>query len=135
MLHKFRLFVVLSLGVFLPGCGGVKPVPGGTAGTLSAGGDVLAEIQVTIHQVEGGSPRSIGFGVTDRDGWFELVTTGARGPLWLAAGEYRCTLESAGAPIEIPKEYARAETTPLKVSLSADGSELDLEIPTALLVR
>lgn len=135
MSHKFRLFVVLLFAVVLPGCGAVQPVSGGTTGTLRAGGEVLAEIQVTIHQVDAGSLRPIGFGVTDRDGWFELVTTGAQGPLWLSPGEYRCTLESAGSPIQIPSEYARAETTPLKVAWSAASSELDLEIPTAMPVR
>jgi hypothetical protein len=135
MLHDSRLFVVLLFTLVMAGCGGVQSVPGGTAGTLRAGDDVLAEIQVTIYQVDGVSSRPIGFGVTDRDGWFELVTSGARGPLWLSPGEYRCTLESAGAPLEIPKEYARAETTPLKVSWSAGSSELDLGISTAMFVR
>ena len=130
-----RFCMLIILLVVLPGCGGVQPVPGGTTGTLRAGGEVLAEIQITIHQVEGGSFRPIGFGLTDRDGWFELVTNGAQGPLWLSPGDYRCTLESAGAPVEIPKEYAQAATTPLKVSWSAGSSELDLDIPTAMLVR
>ncbi len=135
MLHNFRRYVVLFFAVVLPGCGGVQPVPGGTTGTLRAGNDLLAEIQVTVHQVDGQSLRPIGFGVTDRDGWFELVTNGATGPLWLSPGDYRCTLESAGAPVQIPGEYAKAETTPLRISWSANSDELNLEIPTVMPVR
>lgn len=131
----FRFCMLMILLVVLPGCGGVQPVAGGTTGTLRAGGEFLAEIQITIYQVDGNSFRPVGFGVTDREGWFELVTNGAKGPLWLSPGDYRCTLESAGAPVEIPKEYAQPATTPLKVSWSAGSSELDLDIPTAMLVR
>ena len=72
-------------------------------GTLRAGSELLADIQVTMHQVDGGSLRRVGFGVTDRNGSFELVTNGAQGPLWLSPGEYCCTLESAGRTREDSK--------------------------------
>jgi hypothetical protein len=116
----------------LAGCGGVKPVTGGTIGTLRIGGELLSEIQVTVHEVEGTSMQAVGFGVTDRDGLFELVTNGAHGPLILPPGEYRFTLESAGAPVQIPKEYTQPDTTPLKVSWSGGDDDLNLDVPISL---
>lgn len=115
----------------LSGCG-VKSVSGGTKGVLHVGADKLSEIQVTVHQVTGAASHPIGFGVTAVDGSFELVKNGAAGALWLSPGEYRCTLESAGAPVQLPIEYARAETTPLKVSWSAGESKLVLEVPAPI---
>lgn len=123
------LFLTTSL---LAGCGGVRPVAGGTQGTLSFGDQLLSDIQVTVHQIEGGSWQCVGFGVTDREGSFELVTNGANGALWLSPGEYRFTLESAGAPVQIPKEYSQAESTLLKVSWSGGNSELELKVPMEL---
>lgn len=110
----------------------MKPVAGGTTGTLRVGGELLSDIQVTVHQVEGGSTRPLGFGVTDLEGSFELVTNGAQGALWLSPGEYRCTLESAGAPVQLPKEYFKPDTTPLKISWSAGDRSLDLDVPAFL---
>jgi hypothetical protein len=69
------------------------------------------------------------------DGAFELVANGAQGPLWLSPGEYRCTLESAGAPVQFPMEYAQADTTPLTISWSAGDKELDLEVPPPIPTR
>jgi hypothetical protein len=127
--------LVLALAVTaVSGCG-VRPVTGGTPGTVHAGDELLSDIQVTLHQVENGKLHAVGFGVTDGDGAFELVTNGARGPLQLPPGEYRCTLESAGAPLAFPREYARAETTPLTISWSDGDSELDLEVPVPTPVR
>jgi len=132
VLRKLRWFVWLACVVALPGCGRVKPVTGGTIGILHAGDDYLSDIQVTVHKVDGSSLQPIGFAVTAADGSFELVSNGAKGALWLSPGEYRCTLESAGAPVQIPKEYAQPDTTPLKVSWSAGDDELNLEIPALL---
>jgi hypothetical protein len=123
-----RICVLAIILAALPGCG-VKPVAGGTTGTLRIGGELLSDIQVTVHEVEGNSAHPVGFGVTDLEGSFELVTNGAHGALWLSPGEYRCTLESAGAPVQFPKEYFNADTTPLKVTWSAGDDSLDLEVP------
>ena len=123
-----RISAILLILATLSGCG-VKSVTGGTGGTLRVGGEWFSDIQVTIHHVDGSLTRTLGFGVTDAKGAFKLLKTGARGALWLDPAEYRCTLESAGAPVVIPEEYARAETTPLKVSLSGKNG-LDLEVPT-----
>src|SRR5262245_36355928 len=100
MRQNTRFWLLFGVLAVLPaGCGGVHPVVGGTPGSLHAGDDFLSDIQVTVYQTEGGLMQAVGFGVTDHDGAFELATNGARGPLRLAPGEYRCTLESAGAPL------------------------------------
>jgi hypothetical protein len=114
------------------GCGGVSPVAGGTQGSLVFGDQLMSDIQVSVHQLEGSAWTRIGFGVTDREGRFELLTEGAKGPLWLPAGEFRFTLETAGAPYQIPQEYGQAETTPLKVSRSGEKDELQLKVASAL---
>jgi prepilin-type N-terminal cleavage/methylation domain-containing protein len=56
-----------NMAAALPGCGGVKPVAGGTHGTLKVAGQLLCDIQVTAHQVEGGSTRVVGRGGPRRD--------------------------------------------------------------------
>ncbi len=123
--------VVVSLAAALPGCG-PQPVQGGTAGHLLAAGKPLSEIQVTFFQNEGAAFQPIGFAITKTDGSFQLLQNQARGPLKLAAGDYRCTLESAGAPVKIPKQFAKPETTPLKVSWSGEGT-LDLNMTEKLI--
>ena len=95
-LPKSELLALALLAALLSGCG-PRPVAGGTKGTIRAAGDLLSEVQVTVHQAEFGVWQPIGFAVTTGDGSFELVTSGAKGALWLSPGEYRCTLESAGA--------------------------------------
>ena len=133
VLQKSEMLVLLLVAAALPACGGVKPVAGGTQGTLKVAGQLLSDIQVTVHQVEGGPAHPVGFGTTIADGTFELVTNGAQGPLWLDAGEYRFTLESAGAPVQFPKEYTHADTTPLKRTWAGGDGDLELEVPTAVI--
>ena len=134
MSRLFFTFAVI-LATTLPGCGGPQPVTGGTPGTLRVGSELLSDFQVTIHQVEGTTTEPIGFGVTGADGSFQLVTNGAQGPLWLSAGEYRCTLESAGAPLVIPKQYTQATRTPLKVTWPTGDEQLNLDVPAFKLAR
>jgi hypothetical protein len=117
--------------VVLAGCGGPKPVTGGTPGMLTYRGKLPSDIRVTIHRVDGTASEPIGFGVTANDGTFQLVTNEARGPLRLSPGEYLCTLESVGSPIRIPREYTKPGSTPLKVSWSAADKSLDLDVPEA----
>lgn len=102
---------------------------GGTNGELLQAGNPIGDIQVTIHQVDGNSYEEVGFGNTNGEGHFELVLPGAKGPLHLVPGEYCCTLISTGSRIPIPKEYGKPETTPLKVSWTADDGILELELP------
>lgn len=108
---------------------------GGTPGMLRAGGEPVGEVQVTVHVAEVDAMRPLGFGVTSADGTFHLVLNEARGPLVLPAGQYRFTLESAGSPVQIPREFAQADTTPLAVSWSPDDGPLKLEIPGRLIVQ
>lgn len=127
--------VPLLIALTLAGCGGVQPVTGGTPGTLRLGGELLCEIQVTVHRVEGGTTTPVGFGVTDLEGAFELVTNGARGPLRLEPGEYRFTFESAGAPVQFAPECAEPVTTPIKATWSSGELRLNLDVPQELITR
>lgn len=123
---------VLALLLMLAGCGSPRGVTGGTKGMLHSSAERLAEIQITIHQVNGATSKPIGFAATRLDGTFELVTNGAREPLRLRAGDYLCTLESIGSPLQIPPEFTRPETTPLKVSWAGTESSLDLNVPALI---
>ncbi len=131
--------VVIAMGwvcvAALPGCGGSQSVAGGTKGVLKVGGEAISEIQLTVHQVEGGSTKPVGFAVTTADGSFELLKTGASGALWLTPGEYRFTIESIGAPIQFPQEFGQPESTPLKAVWSANNRELTLEGPAPTSTR
>lgn len=134
-----RRFEIFTLAMFalavLPGCGGVQPVTGGTPGVLHAGTETYSDMQVTVYRVEGGDLNRSGFAITKSDGTFELVSNDAEGPLVLTDGEYRCTLESAGAPLQFPRAYAKAETTPLKVTWLSSDVKLDLQVPVPHPVR
>lgn len=121
----FCLLVMLVAA--LSGCR-AKPVVGGTPGQVQGSGELKGDIQVTLHRVEGASSSPVGFAVTAADGSFQLVTNGARGALWLTPGEYRCTLESAGTPVQIPADYTRPDSTPLKISWSQSDQKLDLKV-------
>ncbi len=134
MSRLFFTFAVI-LAATSSGCGGPQPVTGGTPGTLRVGSELLSDFQVTIHQVEGTTTEPVGFGLTGADGSFQLMTNGAQGPLWLSAGDYRCTLESAGAPLVIPKQYTQATRTPLKVTWPTGDEHLNIEVPAFKLAR
>ena len=132
----FRCVLLIVVAVCPPGCGGgARPVSGGTNGMLHSGPTLLSEIQITVHQVEGSATKPIGFGVAGMDGAFQLISPGATGPLQLAPGEYRFTLESVGAPVVIPKEFTQPETTPLKVNWTGSEAKLDFDIPPLPLSR
>jgi hypothetical protein len=124
------LFIVLTIA----GCG-PSPVRGGTRGILRIGGTPMSEVQVTVYQHQDGRWQPIGLGVAMTDGSLELVTSGAQGPLTLEPGEYRCTLESIGAPVRVPREYSQAETTPLAITWSSSSEVLSLEVPGSLLTQ
>ncbi|MFO0901405.1 MAG: PepSY domain-containing protein [Pirellulales bacterium] len=111
------------------GCGGPRPTEGGAAGRLHSRGAGLSEIQVTVHRAEGGGFAPLAIAVPQPDGAFRLVTPDGKGPVELTPGEYRCTLESIGAPVFIPPELTKPETTPLKVNWLASDSLLDLDVP------
>lgn len=125
------ILLLLTLGlVVATGCR-VKPTPGGTPGTLKAGGHQLSEIQVNVFADSNGTAQPIGFGVTKDDGKFVLFTPGAQGPLNLKSGDYTFTVETAGAPVFFPPEYASSATSPLKVRWTENDKALQLEVPLA----
>lgn len=125
-LSTFALVVCLVTAI--SGCG-VKPTKGGTPGVLRAGGELIGEIQINVFAVEATGTRLIGFGVTGDQGQFELFTNGAQGPLLLTPGDYCFTVETAGAPVFFPQEYAAPATSPLKVRWSESDKALQLETP------
>jgi hypothetical protein len=131
-LRSFWLYFLLTL--FLAGCG-PQPVTGGTGGTLRFGGTPMSEVQITVHQPAGAGWEAIGFGVATTDGSFELVTSGAAGPLVLAPGNYRCTLESVGAPLAIDPQYAQAATTPLEIAWPTSDGRITIDIPAQKTLR
>ena len=121
--------LLLAMGLLLlGGCESNEVVTGGTSGTLTAGGETLTEIQVTVYQKMGSVWEKRGTGVIDSSGKFMLHTPEADAPLTLEAGQYRFTLESAGAPVIIPKPYRSVDSTPLEVAWTTDQSELKLNI-------
>ena len=121
----FFVFVACS------GCGAerVLEISGGTTGKIHNGREPLIGIQVTVHQLDGESIKPIGVAASRLDGSFELVTMDGTGACQLLPGEYRCTLESVGAPVVIPAEFAKPETTPLKIALSDEEEAIDLKLP------
>jgi hypothetical protein len=123
---------VVLVTLLLPGCG-PRPVAGGTPGVLRTGGQPLPDVQVKLHRQEGASWQVVGFADTTTDGSFQLVTPGAAGPLALPPGEYRATLESVGAPIQIPPAYAKPDSSPLVVSWSEGDDTLNLQIVETLI--
>jgi uncharacterized iron-regulated membrane protein len=131
--HVVGSVIVGLLAVSLIGCGGPKPIIGGTPGVLRAGELQLAEMQVTVYEMQSGFPQAIGFAVTAADGSFQLVTNEARAALQLQPGLYRCTVESAGSPVRIPPALMKPETTPLQVTWAATDTELKLEVPFRLM--
>lgn len=127
MLHTPRWIIGLCLlSVTWVGCG-PRPVPGGTVGVVRAGADSLSDIHVQLFDA---AAQPVGSGVSDPEGMFALRQPEAKGPLWLAPGEYRVTVESVGpTPLLFPPAYSRFETTPLKVTWAADQALLELDLP------
>ena len=115
----------LTIVLAASGCG-QRPVSGGTKGVLTTDGNPIPDVQLTVYAA--GSDESEGTAVTGSDGTFELVTPGATGPLELDTRSYMVTLESVGAPTDLPPQYLDRNSTPLKVEW-ADGALLELSVP------
>jgi 5-hydroxyisourate hydrolase-like protein (transthyretin family) len=109
------------------GCG-ERPLKDGTQGVLRFNDEPAANIRVTVNRVEPKGVKSVGYGVTDADGSFRLVTHAGRAGLKLSPGDYRCTLKSMGGSVRIPNHYAEVNTTPLKISWSEGDTRLDLHV-------
>jgi hypothetical protein len=116
----------LLLIVLLPGCG--RSGSDGTSGVLRLGHEPLGNVRVTVNCRNKNSIESIGFGVTDDDGIFHLVSGPAGQGLRLSQGEYRFTLKSVGSPVRIPNEYAQVNDTPLKLSWPGGDENLELDV-------
>lgn len=128
------LTVLLFSVSLLSGCSDVPaPATRGTPGTLTFGDGVTSDINITVHRSSAGSFQPLGFGLTDIEGKFILYQTGAAGPLWLEPGDYVFTLESVGPSIAFPKEYLSPQSTPLKLSWTADSKSADLTVSQKLL--
>ena len=132
--NRWLGLVVVLLCVSLVGCG-PKPTIGGTPGVLRSGTSRLSEMQVTVHRVVDAKTEAIGYGVPDIEGQFRLIKTGGAEPLVLEPGDYRCTVESIGAPLAIPKEFSQPESTPWKIAWQGGAQTLDLELPAMKLIK
>lgn len=131
-----QLLLLVLLFCQLTGCGSVaRGVVGGTAGELHSGDQPLGDMVITVHQVDGESLEPIGFADARADGTFELVTMAADAPVRLTPGEYRCTIESSGAPLFIPREFRSPETTPLKIEWTESDNLIELNMPPMKPIR
>ena len=128
----FKIWLIVLL-LATSGCGErVRPVTGGTPGNLRTPQGPVGEMQVNVFQKANEAWQPVGFGVSAVDGTFALFKNQATGPLELSPGEYRCTIESAGAPATVPPEYSRAETSPLHITWPTPQARLDLIAPIKL---
>jgi hypothetical protein len=122
--------VLALMLLVMTGCGGPKPVAGGTRGLLHVRNRAVTDIQVAVYRA--GSDEPFGVGVSGADGWFELRNRSASEAVLLQPGEYRVTFESVGpVALRIPSEYGRPESTPLILAWSAEQLVLELELPAA----
>jgi hypothetical protein len=117
------LFLVVCLG-----CGDVKSVKGGTSGILLIDDTAMSDMQITFYQKDVSESDPVGFAVSTGAGRFEMLQNGATGPLYLPAGEYRCTVETAGAPLDLPKEYLDPNETPVIVNWKEDEPMLVVKV-------
>jgi len=114
----------------MSGCSERPELPGGTAGFVSCSGRPLAEVQVNgFRLLASGAFEPVGVGITDASGRFELRQSGSLEAVHLSPGDYRFTIESAGARYLVwPKEYTQPNRTPLRWNGSS-GADWVLEIP------
>ena len=112
--------------IFLSGC--ARTGGEGTQGILRQAHEPLGNTRVTVNRVVKNSIESIGFGVSDADGTFQLVTGADGRGLRLPAGDYCFTLKSVGAQVRIPNEYAQVNLTPLRLSWLGGDQHLELEM-------
>lgn len=122
--HAARWMLVLFLAA-IPGCG-PQPISGGTRGMLTTDGNPIPDVQVGVYTAASGE--QVGYAVSEPDGSFELVTADTNGPLQLDPGSYVVTLESVGAPTELPRSYLNPDSTPLRIDWN-EGDTLDVNVP------
>lgn len=120
--HWLPLIVV----ALVAGCG-PAPISGGTPGLLTSDGNPIPDVQVAVY-ANAATDQRLGYGVTRADGTFELVTADGTAPLKLQPGSYVVTLESVGAPTDLPRTYLDAKSTPLKIDWT-EADRLELNVP------
>ncbi|QDT53501.1 hypothetical protein Pan44_15230 [Caulifigura coniformis] len=131
LITAFRHPLFVSLSLMCCGCGSGDPpsVAGGTEGILRCGSAAIGDLQLTLFQRSGTGAVQVGFAMTRADGTFSLLLPGAAGPLFLPEGQYVCTLESAGAPVRIPKSYSKPDSSPLMVTRKDVKAPLEITGP------
>jgi hypothetical protein len=122
---RVRRWLTLLFVAMAPGCG-PAPITGGTSGVLTTDGNPIRDVQVVVY-----SPISyerLGYAVTGADGSFQLIAADTSRPLELDPGSYVVTLESVGAPTELPPTYLDPRMTPLRIDWDA-SDRLELNVP------
>ncbi len=112
------LLIVTAMACF-NGCT-QQGISGGSIGQLLAGDVPLGQMQVIVHEPEGITPIAIGF--TDASGSFDLVAPDASRPIVLSAREYRWTVQSVGAEVEIPKKFMQPDQSDLSAVWDEHGN-------------
>jgi hypothetical protein len=129
-LKSCRILILVVLIGLSTGCA-ERPVKDGTQGVLRFNDEPVANIRVTINRIDPKGVKPVGYGVTEADGTFQLVTHAGRAGVKLTPGNYCCTLKSMGGSIRIPNHYAEVNTTPLKVSWLETDTSLNLKVRDA----
>ena len=111
------------------GCHRVRPVTGGTPGTLQVSNQIASDLQLTLFREEVGTWQPVGFATTGVGGRFELLLPGAAGPLRLEPGLYRVTVQTAGSELVLPPEVGQVATTPVQIEWTGNEAALQLSLP------
>jgi len=85
MIRTVAFALTLSLLPFLTGCGSPSLYP--VTGTVKLKGKVVPGCKVILAPAEGTDPQSFGFGITDKDGRFEIQQP--QGEKGIRAGKYK----------------------------------------------
>lgn len=123
--------IALAVLGLMVGCDRVRPVTGGTPGTLQVPGQVASDLQLTLFREQAGTWQPVGFATTGAGGRFELLLPGAVGPLRLEPGQYRVTVETAGSELVLPPEVGQVATTPVRIEWTGNepGLQVSLTLP------
>ncbi len=122
---RFGRYLPTLFVVLMAGCGPAS-ITGGTPGLLSTDGNPIPDVQVVVYSAR--SEERLGYAVTGADGSFQLIAADTSGPLELNPGSYVVTLESVGAPTDLPRTYLDQKSTPLRIDWEAED-RLELKVP------
>ena len=112
------------------GCGAPAEIEGGTPGLIHVSGVPLADVHVAVFASSGDEAEPLAFGISDRNGRFELRRPGTLEAVWLEPGDYSLTVESTGEfELHWPAELYSRRETPLQVKWSSGNEQLDLNVP------